>query len=79
MEKGVRLQVSCSYPAYDRIQRLWEELSPQILSTEYGEQVVTELLLKEEKVELFWQKMMDASAGTVKIVRLEELYCPFQL
>ena len=78
MEKGVRLQISCNYAVYDRLQRAWEPFNLQFLNTDYGEQVVTEILLKETDTEVFLKKTMDVSAGSAKSELLEELFCPFQ-
>ena len=77
MEKGVRLKVNCSYAFYDRLQRLTVEQGAEVLNTEFGEQVVSQLLLKAVNEEIFLQKLMDLSAGAAKVERLEELFCPF--
>jgi len=77
MEKGVRLEVYCSYSFFDRFQRLCDDRSIQILKTDFGEMIRAELLLKSDQEEGFMKDLMDRSAGTAQVQRLEELYCPF--
>ncbi len=77
MEKGVRLIITCNYSFYDRLQRLLTEQEVEILNTNFGENICSEVLLKADKEEQLNHKLMDLSAGTIQIERLEELYCPF--
>lgn len=77
MEKGVRLRVSCNYSFYDRLQRLSEEQGAEVMDTVFSERVSATLLLKAIYEDAFVQKLMDLSAGTAEIERLDVLYCPF--
>ena len=47
------------------------------MDTVFSERVSATLLLKAIYEDAFVQKLMDLSAGTAEIERLDVLYCPF--
>lgn len=78
MEPGVELYLSCSYPLYDRIQRLLEHFSGEILSTDFSDQVGILLILKEQEEAELTRQLADLSAGTAILAVKGRFFHPFK-
>ncbi len=55
--------ISCDYGFFEREKRLLEEFDAVIQNTDFGADVVTEVLLRHDKAQEFLAKLTDASNG----------------
>lgn len=78
MEPGVKLSIGCSYSLYDRVQRLLEHFSGEILSTDFSDQVSITLILKEQEAAELARQLADLSAGTALWEEKERFFHPFK-
>ena len=60
------LQIKSDYSFFGKLQTLVPLYDGVVLSTEFGERVVTELRLEAGQAERFCEKLVDASNGTVR-------------
>lgn len=78
MEAGVRLKLCCGYSLYDRVQRMPQLRSAEILSTEFGAEIEIELMLRASQEQKLAQALADLSAGTASLIALERIFYPFK-
>jgi len=55
--------VSCDYGFFERSKRIIEDFEAVIQNTDFGEEIVIEALVREDRAEEFEAKITDASAG----------------
>lgn len=78
MEAGVELSLQCGYPLYDRVQRLLENFSGEILSTDFSDRVIIHLILKEQEEQQLNRQLADLSAGTAILEVKNRFFHPFK-
>lgn len=64
MAQWRELLISCSYAQYERVNRLLEEYSAVTESSDFGVDVVLEVLLREDRAEAFQKSLTELTAGT---------------
>lgn len=74
-----QMLLSCTYSQYERLKKEIEAFQAVIESTDFGADVVMELLVPEQTVEAFTAHMVDVSAGTVLLEEVGEQKLPVQI
>lgn len=78
MERGTQLQIRCAYSLYDRLQRMPELETAEVLDTAFGADVTVEVMLRSSQVERLEKALADLSAGTATLTILDERFHPFK-
>lgn len=69
------LRISISYSFYDRAVRLLDEFEASVLSSDFGENVSLQALVRKDKEETFLERMTEYSAGKAIVEKTEERFC----
>lgn len=69
------LRISVSYSFYDRTVRLLDEFEASVLSSDFGENVSLQALVRKDKEETFLERMTECSAGKAIVEKTEERFC----
>lgn len=68
--QGIRAEMDVDYNGIGKIQYICAEMGIDILQTEYTENVHIEIVTEAEKYEQFVQKITDAFAGKIAVVKI---------
>jgi len=66
--------VPCPYALYERVKMLVSRCEGSIEETDYGAEILLQILLPVAETPLFTKAVMDASAGTVQAERVDGVY-----
>lgn len=70
VSQGIRAEMDVDYNSIGKIQYICAEMGIDILQTEYTENVHIEIVTEAEKYEQFVQKITDAFAGKIAVVKI---------
>jgi uncharacterized YigZ family protein len=71
---GIKFVMEVDYTAVGKIQYIMRQEEATEISTEYGEKVTLAALVQEETAKTFFEKITEATAGTVNILEQTQCY-----